>query len=73
MSENIRTSALMRASFLAAAKVGQIFENGTTALALNAFDRLPAEGPWPRAQRYLEQLRAAELAETLPPIAETGT
>lgn len=94
MNENIRTSAMMRASFLAAAKVGQTVETplgtvykipqtqtltpasaaglllelfGTARLAFEACSRLPMDGPWPMAARYLAQQSSVETADTLPP------
>ena len=94
MSENIRTSAMMRASFLAAAKAGQVVETplgtiykipqtmtlnaastaglllelfGSARSALDACDRLPMDGPFPAAQRYLARLVELELSDTMPP------
>ncbi len=99
-NKNIRTSAMMRSSFLAASKVGQVVEApggtiytipqtmtlnaasaaglllelfGTARLAFEACSRLPMDGPWPMAARYLAQQSAMEMADTIRPVEETGT
>lgn len=46
---------------------------GTARAALSALESLPMTGPWPRAMRILSELATIERADTLPPIAETGT
>ncbi len=100
MSENIRTSAMMRASFLASAKAGQVVETplgtvykiphtqtltaanagglllelfGTARLAFEACSRLPMDGPWPMAMRYLAEEARKEMADTEHPRAEVGS
>jgi hypothetical protein len=46
---------------------------GSARLAFEACSRLPMDGPFPAAQRYLASLTATEMADTIRPVEETGT
>lgn len=83
MIANVRTRAAMLASFYAASRVTRAGEplrmnaataagmllhlGGTTRAALEMAARMPGDGPWPLAGRYLAELFDAEGADTVPP------
>lgn len=83
MNDNVRTRALMLASFEAACRVAKGSQTvalvpasaaglllslfGTARHAFDACSKLPLEGPWPAAAKYLAALVIAEMADTVPP------
>ncbi|HET9797290.1 MAG TPA: hypothetical protein VFP90_04855 [Gemmatimonadaceae bacterium] len=85
MDRNTRTRAMMVTSFAAACRqtaagealklnaascAGLLLQAfGTTKAALEACARMPGDGPWPLAGRYLAELADTEGADTVPPAA----